>query len=39
MKTQALQTFKDYVAQYGRPKILRTDNGKEKKTKPLNNFA
>ena len=26
-KTQALQTFKYYVAQYGRPKIVRTDNG------------
>ena len=28
-KTQALQTFKEYVAQYGRSKILRTDNGTE----------
>ena len=32
-KTQALQTFKEYVAQYGRPKILRTDNGTEYKKK------
>ena len=38
-KTQALQTFKEYVAQYGRPKILRTDNGTEYKKKPLKNFA
>ena len=28
-KTQALQTFKEYVARYGRPKILRADNGTE----------
>ena len=28
-KTQALQPFKEYVAQYGRPKILRADNGTE----------
>ena len=32
-KTQALQTFKEYVAQYGRPIILRTDNGTEYKNK------
>ena len=30
-KTQALQTFKVYVAQSGRPKILRTDNETELK--------
>ena len=34
-KTQALQNFKEYVAQYGRPKILRTDNGTEYKNKAL----
>ena len=35
-KTQALQTFKEYVAQNGRPKILRTDNGTEYKNKAKN---
>ena len=38
-KTQALQTFKEYVAQYGRPKILRTDNGTEYKNKTFKKFC
>ena len=38
-KTQALQTFKEYVAQYGRPKILRTDNGTEYKNKAFKKFC
>ena len=38
-KTQALQTFKEYVAQYGRPKILRTDNGTEYKNKAFEKFC
>ena len=32
-KTQALQIFKEYVAQFGRSKILRTDNRTEYKNK------
>ena len=38
-KTQALQTFKQYVAQYGRPKLLRTDNGTEYKNKAFKKFC
>ena len=38
-KTQASQTFKEYVAQYGRPKILRTDNGTEYKNKAFKKFC
>ena len=38
-KTQALQTFKEYVALYGRPKILRTDNGTEYKNKAFNKIC
>ena len=38
-KTQALQTFKEYVAQYGRPKILRTDNGTDYKNKAFKKFC
>ena len=38
-KTQALQTFKEYVAQYGRLKILRTDNGTEYKNKAFKKFC
>ena len=38
-KAQALQSLKEYVAQYGRPKILRTDNGTEYKNKALKNFC
>ena len=38
-KTQALQIFKEYVAQYGRPKILRTDNGTEYKNKAFKKFC
>ena len=38
-KTQALQNFKEYVAQYGRPKILRTDNGTEYKNKAFKKFC
>ena len=38
-KTQALQTFKEYIAQYGRPKILRTDNGTEYKNKAFKKFC
>ena len=34
-KTQALQTFKEYVAQYGQPKFLRTDNETEYKNKSI----
>ena len=38
-KTEALQTFKEYVAQYGPPKILRTDNGTEYKNKAFKKFC
>ena len=38
-KTQALRTFKEYVAQYGRPKIIRTDNGLEYKNKAFKKFC
>ena len=38
-KMQALQTFKEYVAQYGRPKNLRTDNETEYKNKAFKNFC
>ena len=38
-KTQALQTFKEYVAQYSRPKTLRTDNGTEYKNKAFKYFC
>ena len=38
-KTQALQTFEDYVAQNGRPKILRMDNGTEFKNKAFKKFC
>ena len=37
-KTKALQTFKEYVAQDGRPKILRTDNGTEYINKAFKTF-
>ena len=36
---QALQAFKEYIAQYGRPKILRTDNGTEYKNKTFKKFC
>ena len=38
-ETQALQTFKEFVAQYGRPKVLRTDNGTEYKNKAFKKFC
>ena len=38
-KTQTLQTIKEYVAQYGRPKILQTDNGREYKNKVFKKFC
>ena len=38
-KTQELQTFEEYVAQYGRPKILRIDNGTEYKNKAFKKFC
>ena len=38
-KMRALQTFTEYVAQYGRPKILRTDNETENKIKALKIFC
>ena len=37
-KTQATQTLKEFVAQYGRPKILRADKGTEYKNKAFQKF-
>ena len=37
--TQALQTFNEYVAQYGRPRIWRTDNGTDYKNKAFKKFC
>ena len=34
-----MQNFKEYVAQYGQPKNLRTDNGTEYKNKAFKNFC
>ena len=33
IKTQALHAFGEYVAQYGQPKMLRTDSGPDYKNK------
>ena len=38
-KHEALSNFKEYVAQYGTPKILRSDNGTEYKNKAFKNFC
>ena len=38
-KTHALQAFKEYVAIYGRPKILPTDNRTENKNKAYKKFC
>ena len=38
-KTPTLQTFKEYVAQYGRPKFSGNDNGTEYKYKSSKKFC